>query len=94
MFFNYKKYFSQVLLAIVDADANFLYVNFGAQGSFNDASVFRNCNFYKKMKNNELNLPQPKPINENGPEIPYFIIGDGGFGLDKHLMKPFGKRYN
>lgn len=82
-----------MLLAIVDADAMFLYVNFGAQGSFNDASILRNSNFFHLMKNNMLNLPKPKPIIENGPNIPYFIIGDGGFGIDQNLMKPFGGRY-
>lgn len=93
MYFNYKKYFSQVLLAVVDSNAMFLYVNFGAQGSFNDASVLRNTNFFKLMQQQKLNFPDPKPINENGPNIPFFIIGDGGFGLNQHIMKPFGGRY-
>lgn len=28
------------------------------------------------MKQNILNLPHPNPINQDGPDIPYFIIGD------------------
>lgn len=31
-YFNYKKIFSIVLLALVDANYNFMYVNIGSQG--------------------------------------------------------------
>ena len=36
-YFNYKGYFSLVLLALVDAEYKFLWVNVGASGSSSDA---------------------------------------------------------
>ena len=39
-YFNYKGYLSQVLLALVDAEYNFLWVNVGAIGSSSDAEIF------------------------------------------------------
>ena len=46
-YFNYKGYFSLVLLALVDADYKFLWVNTGASGSSSDAQIF-NCSKLKK----------------------------------------------
>ncbi|XP_040187301.1 protein ANTAGONIST OF LIKE HETEROCHROMATIN PROTEIN 1-like [Rana temporaria] len=46
-FFNYKKYFSIVLLAVVDADYKFLYVDIGAFGSSADSGVFQHSKFGK-----------------------------------------------
>lgn len=47
-YINYKSTFSIVLMAIVDADYNFLYANIGCQGRISDAGVLRNTPFFKK----------------------------------------------
>jgi hypothetical protein len=39
VFHNYKKFFSVILLGIVDADYRFLWVNMGANGSTSDCAV-------------------------------------------------------
>ncbi len=39
-YYNYKGFFSIVLLGLVDADYKFLWVNIGARGSMSDAGVF------------------------------------------------------
>ena len=46
-YFNYKGYFSLVLLALVNADYKFLWVNVGAIGSLSDAQIF-NCSKLKR----------------------------------------------
>lgn len=40
LFFNYKDYFSIVLLAMVDANCIFLFVDVGAYGKEGDSSIF------------------------------------------------------
>uniref|UniRef100_A0A915KE83 DDE Tnp4 domain-containing protein n=1 Tax=Romanomermis culicivorax TaxID=13658 RepID=A0A915KE83_ROMCU len=40
MFFNYKHYFSIILMAIVDSNYKFIYVDIGGYGSQNDSGTF------------------------------------------------------
>ena len=49
-YFNHKNAFSIVLLALVDANYNFMFVNAGCQGGISDSGVFTNTELYKKKK--------------------------------------------
>ena len=51
---NYKGYFSLVLLALVDADYKFLWVNVGASGSSSDAQIFNRSKQRSKIENGRL----------------------------------------
>ena len=65
-YINYKGYFSLVLLALVDEDYNFLWVNEGASESSSDAQIF-NCNKLKRrIENGTLRLPPPEPLGPEG----------------------------
>lgn len=91
LYFNYKEYFSIVLLAIVDSDYRFIFVNVGSYGKECDSSIFKETAFWKKMVQGTLNLPTPKPINpESQIDLPYVLVGDEGFGLHENLLRPFG----
>jgi len=59
MFFNYKKYFSIVLVAVVDADYCFTTIDVGAYGTESDSTVFKDYPFGKNLYSEELNLPPP-----------------------------------
>ena len=88
--FNYKKTHSIVLLAVVDANYNFIIVDVGAYGRQSDASVFANSAFGKKLKNNKLPLPEEKPLPRTmGPQMPFIFVGDEAFPLQQHMMRPF-----
>ncbi len=41
-YYNYKGYFSMVLLAVVDADYHFILVDIGSYGSNSDGGIFAN----------------------------------------------------
>lgn len=88
-YFNYKGNFSIVLFALVDSNYNFIYVNAGCQGRISDGGVFKNCELYKKMENNSLNIPAPIPLPGREIPVPYFVLGDEAFPLNEHVMKVF-----
>ena len=58
-FFNYKGTFSLVLMALVDADYQFTFVDIGDYGSQSDGAVFKNSNFGQQFINGELDVPGP-----------------------------------
>ncbi|XP_014667953.1 PREDICTED: uncharacterized protein LOC106809400 [Priapulus caudatus] len=91
-FFNYKHFFSVILLALVDADYRFIYVDIGAAGRCGDAGVFRESTLKKAMDDNSLNFPTAENLEETGPKCSYQIIGDDAFPLQHNIMKPYPHR--
>ena len=88
-YFNYKGYFSLVLLALVDADYKFLLFNVGASGLSSDAQIFNRCKLKRKIENRTLGLPPPEPL---GPDLYYFLLGDNAFALMPWLVMPYSKK--
>lgn len=93
-FYNYKGTYSIVLMAIVDANYSFTYVSVGCQGRISDGGVFRNTVFYKKLENQELNLPQDEALPGRAISVPYTLVADDAFPLTRHIMKPYATDLN
>ena len=91
-YFNYKHTFSIVLLAIVDAEYKFIYVDIGCNGRVSDGGVFKNCTLYYEIENNTLCIPEPAILPRSQYEIPYVIVADDAFSLSRYLMKPYSMR--
>jgi DDE superfamily endonuclease len=72
-----------VLLAVCDADYKFTLVDIGQPGRHGDGGIFRNSEIYRQIENDTLDLPDPKPVLDdgNGPVLPYFFLGDEAFPL-------------
>ncbi|RVE41626.1 hypothetical protein evm_013720 [Chilo suppressalis] len=90
LFFNYKAFSSIVLLAIVDSNYKFVFVDIGAYGKECDSTILQNSKLYELMINNNLPLPQPQPLSGSNIPTPYVFVGDEAFGLSKHIMRPYG----
>jgi hypothetical protein len=89
-FRNYKNGFSIVLLALVDSNYSFLYVDIGTGGASNDAGVFSKSSLYSSLESGSLNLPD---ISTEDPlQVNYHILADDAFGLTTRLMKPYPLR--
>jgi len=92
-YYNYKGFFSIVLLALVGADYRFLYVDVGAHGASSDAQIYNRSNLKEALIDNSIGFPDPEILEkDNQDPIPYFIVGDDAFALSTYLMKPFSKR--
>ncbi|RVE49705.1 hypothetical protein evm_005680 [Chilo suppressalis] len=81
--------FSIVLLALVDANYKFTYVDVGCKGRISDGGVFKNTGLYANLQQGILNLPEPYPLPGRNKPIPHVIVADDVFALDKNLMKPY-----
>lgn len=92
-YYNYKGFFSIILLAVVDADYKFTWCCVGAPGSASDAGVFNGSRLKLAFDEERLNLPDPDPLPGDDRDIPYFIVGDDAFSLHKHMMKPYSGRF-
>lgn len=93
MCFNYKGFFSTVLLAVCDSAYKFVLIDVGAYGKFGDSAIFQNSNFYKNMQENRLNIPEPTPISESSDVcLPYVFVGDEAFALSRNLMRPYARK--
>ena len=72
LYFNYKGWFSIVLMAVCDASYNFILVGIGQYGSPNDSSVLNNSEMGKAFEDGSMSLPQPEHLPECGlPQLPW-----------------------
>jgi hypothetical protein len=93
-FCNYKGTESTILMAIVDVNYCFIYVNAGCQGRISDGGVFRNTEFYRKLENNKLYLPQDAALPGRTIPVPYTLVADDTFTLTRHTIKPYATDLN
>lgn len=88
-FFNYKKSYSIVLLAVVDSNRRFVYIDVGSMGRFSDGGILNDSVFGQKLKTGNLNLPSEEPLYPDGMNMPYVFIGDEAFPLLHNLMRAY-----
>nr|XP_023014829.1 uncharacterized protein LOC111504497 [Leptinotarsa decemlineata] len=88
-YFNYKGFFSIVLLALVDANDCFSYVSVGCQGRLSDGGVFANSALNEFLESNTINLPNATPLPGRTLPVPYVIVADDAFPLKPTIMKTY-----
>ncbi|XP_077134122.1 ubiquitin carboxyl-terminal hydrolase isozyme L5 isoform X3 [Ranitomeya variabilis] len=89
-YYNYKKYFSIVLMAIADANCKFLAVDIGAYGRSNDSQVFKNSPMGRCLYGETYDFPPARPLpGTSEPAMEHVCVGDEAFQLSPHLLKPY-----
>lgn len=89
MFFNYKKYFSVVLQAVVDANYQFIAIDVGGYGKQSDGGTFQASNFYKMLLTKDIEIPSPTYLPGTTVKTPYVFLGDDAYPLLTFLIKPY-----
>ena len=88
-YFNYKEYYSVVIMAVAGSRYRFVFVDIGSYGKDCDASIYKKSSL--SIERNTQRLPEDKCLSgTQSPKVPYFFVGDEAFGLHKHLLRPFG----
>lgn len=90
-YYNYKGYFSIVLMACADADGLFTFISVGDYGRNSDSRVIRSSGIMRALSENRLNIPSctSLPHEETNPNFPMFFVGDEAFPLPNHIMRPY-----
>ena len=101
-FFNYKSFFSIVLLALVGYDYKFIYLEVVCQGRISDGGVYRNSSLCTALSTATLTLPKPRPLlplHENHlssdsetKKTQFVFAPDDAFPLTANFMKPYAIR--
>lgn len=90
--YNYKEFFSIVLLAIVDADCKFIAVDVGAYGREGDSGIFNRSTFGKKISNKTFDFSPPTELPGTDNSVPHVIVGDEAFTLQENLMRSYPRK--
>jgi hypothetical protein len=93
LYFNYKKSFSVVLLALCDHEYRLTAVDLGSAGHNSDAGIFKRCELGRRIMDDDLDFPPNKliPGFAAGGFVPHVIVGDAAFPLRENIMIPYGK---
>ena len=88
-YFNYKGFFSLVLLAVCDANYCFTLFDLGQYGSNNDSGVLLNSKMGQLFDENSLHVPESKRHEGCDEPLPFYLLGDEIFPLKNWLMRAF-----
>ena len=80
------------MLALVDGQYKFRWVDAGTAASCSDAQIFNASQLKRKIDDGRIGFPDPAPITHGGRDVPYFILADDAFALKTWMMKPYGSR--
>lgn len=92
LYYNYKGFYSIVLLALVDADYKFIWADIGGLGSASDAQIYNESELKRCVEDGTIGFPDPEPLAHDTQDMPYFFVGDDAFALRKTMMKPYSQR--
>ena len=74
LYHNYKGFFSIGMLALVDGQYKFRWVDAGTAGSCSDAQIFNASQLKRRIEDDRIGFPDPAPITQGG-EMPLLHSG-------------------
>ena len=93
IYYNYKGFFSIVILVLCDANYKAIWAHVGSPGSESDCGIYNDSPMFQGIQDETIKLPPPEPLPNDTEDTPYFFIGDDAFPLRQHMLKPFSARY-
>ena len=95
LYHNYKRFFSQILLAVYDANYKFIFIDVRQYGSRNDCTVLKNSELGRRLESYSLNIPSEdiadKYYFKDGEPfiLSYYMVGGEIFQVKDYLMRPY-----
>jgi hypothetical protein len=93
LFYNYKHFFSILLLPLVDANYCFIAEDVGQLESAAIPMFLRN-QAGRKLESTKLGIPGSRPLHndENWKGMLFVFVGDEAFALSDHVLRPYPNR--
>lgn len=91
-YWNYKGRHSIVLMAIANANYEFIMCDCGTNGRVSDGGVIENTRFYDRLINGDLQVPNSSKTEKSIERLPYVFVGDEAFALREDFLKPFSQK--
>jgi hypothetical protein len=89
-FYGYKGFVSHLLLAVVDSNKLFTYVNAGSPECVGDAALYQHTQLRRNLDAGILNqIGIPVRIGDKVQHIKPFLVGNAAFALGTHMLKNF-----
>ena len=92
LYYNYKGFHSIIMMALVDAEYKFMWIDVGTAGSHSDAQIFNHSELKDAIDDGIIGFPNAAPLPGDDKDIPFFLIGDDAFALSTWMMKPYSTR--
>lgn len=73
-FFNYKKFFSIVLQAVVDVNYRFMFIDVGSAGGQSDGGIFTVSEFFQAVDEGHLKLPKSQELPISKIVSPFYFV--------------------
>lgn len=80
------------MLALVDANYKFIYVDLGAAGRVGDAGFYVDSLLKESLRRNSSDFPESINLSGIPTQIFYHMVGDDAFPLSLSIMKPYPYR--
>ena len=91
-YYNYNCFFSTVIMALVDANYQFLWADVGGVGSQSYGQIYNASALAEVLRSGEINLLDDASLPNNDRPRPFFFLADDDFALKSNMMKPYSRR--
>lgn len=89
-YFNYRKSFSTILLALIDPNYKFMVIDIQDFGKIaSDNIIFTNSELGRKFLRHNMDFPDDKPLPGTSTPMPHVIVADEAFPLSRNIMRSF-----
>nr|CAI5850722.1 unnamed protein product [Callosobruchus analis] len=79
-YYNYKKNFSIVLLAVVNSNYEF-YDSYRYNGTISDGGVLSSTSCGKVLSDKKLKIPESSTLPNSNKKVPFVFVADDYFAL-------------
>ena len=86
-YYNFKNFYSIILMGMVDAHYRFIWASCGYPGNSHDSTVFKSTKLWEDLTGGNIIPNIGKDVG--GVTVPPLILGDSAFPSQPWLMKPF-----